>query len=353
MDGGGNGGNGGRRRLARDGRHGAGGRRCCPRGRTRWSPAAAELLGGPPGRRALLGERRFWSPLRWLLLLTLVTCGLGFWQKAPCRVHEWSQEYQYTRACYTDVLALWYAERLDRGATPYLDHPVEYPVVIGGAMALAEAFVDDLVEVRPGGRLTDAERELQAALAAGPAGSEREQAARAELTAAQGNARAHSFFDLTWVLVTVGALVVVVTTARLAGPRRVWDAALRGGRARPRAAPDDQLGPRRHGLRRCRAAGLGPPPSGAGRRAARPRARPPSSTRSSSWCRCSRCAGGPGGCARACAPRSRWPSPPRRSRCRSTWSARPSPRSTGCRPSWPAAPWTGSAPRGCRRCGRT
>ena len=54
---------------------------------------------------------------------------------------------------------------------------MEYPVVIGGAMALAEAVVDDLVELRPGGRLTDAERELQAALAAGPAGSDREQAA--------------------------------------------------------------------------------------------------------------------------------------------------------------------------------
>ncbi len=187
---------------------------------------ATQLIGGPPGRRVLLGERRFWSPLRWLLLLTLVTCALGFWQKAPCRVHDWSEEYQYTRACYTDVLALWYAERLDQGATPYLDHPVEYPVVIGGAMALAEAFVDDLVELRAGGRLRDAERGLQDALDAGPGGSQREQDARTELAAAEANARAHSFFDLSWVLLTVGALVVVVTTARLAGPRRVWDAAL-------------------------------------------------------------------------------------------------------------------------------
>ena len=80
--------------------------------------------------------------------------------------------------------------------------------------------------MRPGGRLRDAERGLQQALEAGPPGSEREQAARAELTAAEGNARAHSFFDLTWVLLTAAALVVVVTTARLAGRRRVWDAAL-------------------------------------------------------------------------------------------------------------------------------
>ena len=186
----------------------------------------AALLGGPPGRRALLGERRFWSPLRWVVLLTLLTCGLGFWQKAPCRVHEWSQEYQYTRACYTDVLALYYSEGLDDGQRPYLDHPVEYPVVMGGAMALAAAFADDLAGLLPGGRVTAAEQALEQARAAGPAGTEGEQAAAAELSGAQDNARAHSFFDLTWVLLSAAAVVVVVTTARLAGRRRVWDAAM-------------------------------------------------------------------------------------------------------------------------------
>lgn len=38
---------------------------------------------------------------------------------------------QYTRFCYTDVLALYYAERLNEGAVPYRDHPVEYPVLTG------------------------------------------------------------------------------------------------------------------------------------------------------------------------------------------------------------------------------
>jgi hypothetical protein len=36
---------------------------------------------------------------------------------------------QYTRACYTDVYALWFAERLHEGAVPYREHPVEYPVL--------------------------------------------------------------------------------------------------------------------------------------------------------------------------------------------------------------------------------
>ncbi len=77
------------------------------------------------------------SPRGGWSLLTLLTCALGFWQKAPCRVHPWDDEYQYTRACYTDVFALYYSEQLDTGARPYLDHPVEYPVVIGAAMAVA------------------------------------------------------------------------------------------------------------------------------------------------------------------------------------------------------------------------
>ena len=46
------------------------------------------------------------------------------------------------------------------------------------------------------------------------------------MSAALGNARAHTFYDLTWVLLTACAVVVAVTTARLAGRRRVWDAAM-------------------------------------------------------------------------------------------------------------------------------
>jgi uncharacterized membrane protein len=73
-------------------------------------------VGGPPGRHALLAEHRFWTPLRWLVLITLVTSLLGWWQKSPCRVHAWEEQYQYTRGCYTDVFALYFAERLTRGA---------------------------------------------------------------------------------------------------------------------------------------------------------------------------------------------------------------------------------------------
>jgi uncharacterized membrane protein len=147
----------------------------------------AEALGGPPGQHALLGERRFWTPVRWLLLLTLVTCFLGWLQKAPCRdPGNWQNEYQYTRLCYTDVSALYFAEGLVAGKTPYADHPVEYPVVIGAVMQVAAE----------GAKLF-------------PEGE-----------------RPQRFYDITWAILTACALVVVVTTARLAGRRRPWDAAM-------------------------------------------------------------------------------------------------------------------------------
>ncbi len=147
---------------------------------------AVQAVGGPPGRYARLGSRRFWTPVRWLVLLTLLTSLLGWWQKSPCRVHPWVEEYQYTRGCYTDVFALYFAEGLSEGKTPYREHPVEYPPVIGGVMLLAA----EVVTVFP------------------------------------QDERPRRFYDVTWAILTACALVVVVTTARLAGRRRVWDAAM-------------------------------------------------------------------------------------------------------------------------------
>jgi uncharacterized membrane protein len=120
-----------------------------------------------------------------LLALTLLTCTLGFLQKAPCRTEAWAHEFQYTHLCYTDVFALYFSEGLSEDKRPYLDHPVEYPVVMGAAMELAAKAVRPFSpEHRP-----------------------------------------RHFYDATWILLTASALVVVVTTARLAG-RRPWDAAL-------------------------------------------------------------------------------------------------------------------------------
>ena len=146
---------------------------------------AVNVVGGPPGRHARLGERRLWTPVRVLVALTLLTATLGFLQKAPCRTTPWANQFQYTHMCYTDVFALYFAERLNEGKRPYLDHPVEYPVVIGAVMQAASVAVEPFTPDR----------------------------------------RPRHFYDVTWALLTACAVVVVMTTARLAG-RRPWDAAL-------------------------------------------------------------------------------------------------------------------------------
>ncbi len=184
--------------------------------------AAVEAIGGKPGRHARLGDRRLWTPTRVLLALTLLTSVLGFAQKLPCRDgSNWVNEYQYTRACYTDVVALYGAEGLSAGKAPYYDHPVEYPVVIGAVMQVSSLVARGAATVLPDDGREKAAKER---LAKATTDKERADAAGA-ISYAQGLARSRFFYDLTWLLVTACALIVVVTTARMAG-RRVWDAAL-------------------------------------------------------------------------------------------------------------------------------
>lgn len=141
---------------------------------------AATIVGGPVGKHTRLGGAYFWNPLRILLALTMLTFTLGYVAKLPCRNNGWTNHYQYTRLCYSDVYALYFAEGLDQGKVPYVDHPVEYPVVIGGVMWLANLPADD----------------------------------------------AKDFFDITAAMLLLCAVGTVLVTARTAGKRRPWDAAL-------------------------------------------------------------------------------------------------------------------------------
>ena len=165
----------------------------------------SRYVGGLRGRFARAGSSRWWTPLRILLVLTVLTSLAGFLQKAPCRTHQWTDDYQYTRVCYTDVFALYYAEGLggdpktgSRLGVPYRDHPVEYPVVIGGLMWVAaevtNAVLPDDPKVAGGQVVTDN--------------------------------RGRTFFDITVLMLALCALLVTWSVAKLAGAQRVWDAGM-------------------------------------------------------------------------------------------------------------------------------
>jgi uncharacterized membrane protein len=96
---------------------------------------ASWMIGGAWGRYA--GRGRWWTPLRVLLAFTAITMLLAFAEKSPCANGDWTGNKQYTHACYSDIVPLWSAEGLDRGAVPYRDTAVEYPVLTGGFIWLA------------------------------------------------------------------------------------------------------------------------------------------------------------------------------------------------------------------------
>ncbi|NUT33812.1 MAG: hypothetical protein HOV79_12140 [Hamadaea sp.] len=109
----------------------------------------SQLIGGrlgehvPPARRSV----RFVALI--VLGLTCLTLALHFVQKSPCRDGAWSDNKQYTNFCYTDVLALYYAEGLSEGKVPYRDHPVEYPVLTGAMMGVIGLPVHAYGETHP------------------------------------------------------------------------------------------------------------------------------------------------------------------------------------------------------------
>ncbi|HVU62208.1 MAG TPA: glycosyltransferase 87 family protein [Mycobacteriales bacterium] len=160
---------------------------------------ASERIGGPVGVHATR-DRWWWTPLRVALGLTVLCCVFGYLQKSPCLTHPYTNDYQYTRLCYTDTYVLYTNEGLNarRNAAgqvvgsvgvPYRDHPVEYPPVIGGLMWAAA----EVTSVLHGG-------------GADPNGT-----------------RAETFFDVTALGLAALALVSTWTVAQLVGRRRAWD----------------------------------------------------------------------------------------------------------------------------------
>ena len=120
-----------------------------------------------------------------LIAASVLGMVLAFAEKVPCRSGAWNYyAQQFQHACYTDIYPLYYDEDLYAGKVPYAGHPVEYPVLIGGAMQLAAWLVRDVSQA----------------------------------------IRGREFFDVTAALLAVCAVAGVLATARAAGPDRRWQA---------------------------------------------------------------------------------------------------------------------------------
>lgn len=106
--------------------------------------AGSELIGGPLGRRALLGAS-WWTPVRVIALVAIGMFALGLVQKAPCYNGAWffGASSQYTHACYSDIPHLYQGRGFADGLVPYFDRLpgdmqyLEYPVLTGVFMEVA------------------------------------------------------------------------------------------------------------------------------------------------------------------------------------------------------------------------
>lgn len=128
------------------------------------------FLGGPLGRHAEVGRARWWTPLRVLLLVSLVWLSFGFLSKANCLGGvrgedgvvglDWSGDRQYVSACYNDILPLYNGRGLNEGGFPYafswmegdLTRYMEYPVLAGlfqGAVAWLNRLIYPAIEALP------------------------------------------------------------------------------------------------------------------------------------------------------------------------------------------------------------
>ncbi|QGU08616.1 hypothetical protein COCCU_13630 [Corynebacterium occultum] len=145
----------------------------------RVSPAHSEsisrgfitFLGGPLGHHARIGRQAWWTPLRTLILTSLVFLSFGYLAKANCTLGsrgedgmvglDWSGNRQYASFCYNDIVPLYGARGLDEGGFPYayswqegdLTRYMEYPVLGGlfqGLMGFLTRVFYPVIDLLPG-----------------------------------------------------------------------------------------------------------------------------------------------------------------------------------------------------------
>ncbi|MBB3049708.1 putative membrane protein [Prauserella isguenensis] len=179
---------------------------------------ATTPLGGPLGEHAAVGRHWFWSPLRVGLLLGVLALMLSWFGKAACIQQyedsagnlqlDWQSNRQYVAMCYSDIVPLYSAERLDRSDTfPYVTHwseevsegdfqrrYMEYPVLTGLFQWVNAKLTHGWVGVADKGLLPGA---LPVAV----------------------------YFNITALFLAAAWLTTIWATARIAR-RRPWDAVL-------------------------------------------------------------------------------------------------------------------------------
>lgn len=122
-----------------------------------WTESAGAAIsrpfGGPLGRHAQVGRQWFWTPLRVVLLLAMLTLAGAYLFKAPCLQTydtsqgpqlDWRHSKQYTAMCYSDIIPRFgMGDLAPDGVFPYktpwhqdpgsAQQPryMEYPVVTG------------------------------------------------------------------------------------------------------------------------------------------------------------------------------------------------------------------------------
>jgi hypothetical protein len=142
-----------------------------------------------PGRRASRSAALAGSAAV-LIIASLLSCALAFGAKEACWAGAWKSAgvEQYKAHCYSDIYTLYFSEKLSAGQIPYLDHHVEYPVLIGAAMEAAAWVV------------------------------------RSMAAAAGSDAGGRDFYDVTVALLTFFLIGGVLATASCAGRSRRWTA---------------------------------------------------------------------------------------------------------------------------------
>jgi len=189
--------------------------------------ALSGVIGGPVGRHALIGRQRFLTPLRVMLIIALVFLALGYTTKAAClqttgsgtadqRVGNWQNQRAYYELCYSDTVPLYTAELLSLGKFPYKSSWIETD-----SDGKPRTQYDGNIAVRymeyP--VLTGIYQYLSMALA-------KTYTAVTKLVSVPIIAEVVMFFNIAAFGLALAWLTTVWASARLAGPRRVWDAAL-------------------------------------------------------------------------------------------------------------------------------